>query len=243
MTRIDILLWIVVPYVSIAIFILGHIYRYNTDQFGWQAKSSQFLEQKRLRLGSTLFHYGIIFVFFGHVAGILIPNTWFDFLGISSDMYHFGAVWFGGLAGIVTVIGGLLLFLRRVSVKRIVKNSTPSDYVALVLLGIVVLVGFTNTVGYTASGGSFDYRVVIGPWLRELITLRPSEGMVLAMAQSPIGFQSHVLLAFFLFAVWPFTRLVHVFSLPLKYLRRRYIPYRNMRSPRKVKLPEKNELQ
>src|SRR5699024_6045696 len=121
-------------------------------------------------------------------------------------------------------------------------NSSVSDYVSLVLLGIVVLVGFTATVGYTASGGTFDYRVTIGPWLREIITLRPSEGMVLAMASSPIGFKLHVLFAFVLFAVWPFTRLVHVFSLPLKYLQRRYIPYRNMRSPENTKLPEKNEL-
>lgn len=242
LTKIDILLWIVVPYVSIAIFILGHIYRYNTDQFGWQAKSSQFLEQKRLRWGSTLFHYGIIFVFFGHVAGLLIPKEWFDFFGITSDMYHFGAIFFGGLAGVITVIGGFLLFLRRATVKRIINNSSTSDYVSLVLLGIVVLIGFTATMGYTATGGTFDYRVTIGPWLREIITLRPSEAMVLAMAQSPIGFQMHVLFAFLLFAVWPFTRLVHVFSLPLKYLQRRYIPYRNMRAPGKVELPKKNEL-
>src|SRR5690625_1538389 len=242
MSKLDIFLWVIFPYISISFFILGHIYRYNTDQFGWTAKSSQFLEQKRLRLGSTLFHYGIIFVFFGHVAGLLIPKSWFDTLGISSNLYHFGAVWFGGLAGIVTVIGGLLLFLRRVSVKRIIKNSSTSDYVSLVLLGVVVLVGFSATLGYTASGGTFDYRVVIGPWIREIITLRPSEGTILAMAQSPIGFKAHVLFAFLLFAIWPFTRLVHVFSLPLKYLQIRYITYRNMRSPRNTKLPEKNEL-
>lgn len=242
MTKIDILFWVVIPYISITIFIVGHIYRYNTDQFGWTAKSSQFLEQKRLRLGSILFHYGIIFVFFGHVAGLLIPKNWFDNLGISSDLYHFGAIWFGGLAGIITVIGGLLLFIRRVSVKRIINNSTPSDYVALVLLGIVVLVGFSATLGYTASGGTFDYRVVIGPWLREIITLNVSEAMIFAMSHAPIGFQLHVLLAFILFAAWPFTRLVHVFSFPLKYLRRRYIPYRNMQTPHKVKLPDKNEI-
>jgi len=242
MTKLDLLLWVVYPYICITIFIVGHIYRYNTDQFGWTAKSSQILEQKRLRLGSTLFHYGIIFVFFGHVAGLLIPKQFFDFIGITSDMYHFGAIWFGGLAGVVTVVGGALLFLRRVSVKRINRNSSTSDFVTLVLLGMVVLAGFFATVGYTASGGTFDYRVVIGPWLREIITFNISSAMVHSMAQAPIGFRMHVLLAFTLFAVWPFTRLVHVFSLPLKYLRRRYIPYRNMRTPNKVKLPEKNEI-
>src|SRR5690625_5710133 len=90
----------------------------------------------------------------------------------------------------------------------------------------VVLVGFTNTEGYNASGGTFDYRVVIGPWARELLTLRPSQGMVAAMAQAPIGFQLHIFLAFVLFAVWPFTRLIHVFSLPFKYLNSMYFVYR-----------------
>jgi len=242
MSKLDIFLWVIFPYISISFFILGHIYRYNTDQFGWTAKSSQFLEQKRLRLGSILFHYGIIFVFFGHVAGLLIPKSWFDTIGISNDLYHFGAIWFGGLAGIVTVIGGFLLFVRRISIKRIINNSSPSDYVTLIILGIVVLVGFTNTIGYTASGGTFDYRVVIGPWIRELLLLSPSESMILAMGSSPIGFRLHVILAFLLFAIWPFTRLVHVFSLPLKYLNRRYIPYRNMKPIDKVKLPEKKTL-
>lgn len=242
MSNLDIFLWVVFPYISLTIFVLGHIYRYNTDQFGWTAKSSQFLEQKRLRFGSTVFHWGIIFVFFGHVGGLLIPKAWFDGIGITDDMYHFGAIWFGGLAGLAVVIGGFFLFLRRVSVKRIIKNSSISDYISLIMLGAVVLVGFTNTAGYTASGGSFDYRVIIGPWIREILTLSPSQGMVASMAQAPIGFQLHVFLAFVLFAIWPFTRLVHVFSLPLKYLNRRYVVYRNAKPYGKRKVPQKKEL-
>jgi len=233
---IDIFLWVIVPYISLTIFIVGHIYRYNVDRFGWTAKSSQFLEQKRLRWGSLLFHWGIIFVFFGHVAGLLIPKQWFDRIGITNDLYHFGAIVFGGLAGIAVVIGGFLLFLRRISVKRVIKNSTTSDYVSLIILGIVVLVGFTNTAGYTATGGAFDYRVVIGPWIREILTLRPSAEMIQQMAHAPIGFQAHIITAFILFAVWPFTRLVHVFSLPLKYLNRRYIVYRNVKSHHRTKM-------
>ncbi|WP_163969795.1 respiratory nitrate reductase subunit gamma [Oceanobacillus halotolerans] len=242
MTNLDIFLWVVFPYISLTIFILGHIYRYNTDQFGWTAKSSQFLEQRRLRFGSTVFHWGIIFVFFGHVAGVLIPKAWFDAIGINEHMYHFGAIWFGGLAGVAVVIGGFFLFLRRVSVKRVIKNSSVSDYVALVMLGIVVLVGFTNTAGYTATGGDFDYRVVIGPWMREILTFQPSQGMIVAMAQAPIGFQMHVFLAFVLFAIWPFTRLVHVFSLPLGYLKRNYVVYRNVKPHNKPKVAKRKKL-
>ncbi|HLS07059.1 MAG TPA: respiratory nitrate reductase subunit gamma [Bacillota bacterium] len=236
MKTFDIFLWVIIPYVSLTIFIVGHIYRYKTDRFGWTAKSSQFLEQKRLRLGSLLFHWGIIFVFLGHVAGLLIPKQWFDQLGITSELYHFGAITFGGAAGIAVVIGGLFLFLRRISVKRVARNSTVSDYISLIVLGIVVLVGFTNTAGYTATGGSFDYRVVIGPWSREILTFRPSAEMIQQMAHAPIGFKAHIILAFVLFAVWPFTRLVHVFSLPLAYLRRRYIVYRHVKSNQRGKV-------
>ncbi|MBM4763385.1 respiratory nitrate reductase subunit gamma [Bacillus sp. B15-48] len=234
MTFFDYFLWVFFPYITLTIFVVGHIFRYNHDQFGWSAKSSQFLESNMLKWGSLLFHWGIIFVFFGHVAGILIPKFFYDTIGINEHMYHFGAVWFGGAAGIATVIGGALLFLRRARVKRINMNSKLTDYLSLIVLGIVVLVGFTNTVGYTASGGTFDYRTTIGPWFRGLLTFRPLPEM---MAGAPLGFQLHVLTAFALFAIWPFTRLVHVWSLPLEYLKRRYIIFRKMGS---VQVEKKN---
>lgn len=227
---IDLFLWVIFPYIALTIFVLGHIYRYNTDQFGWSAKSSEFLEKRQLKWGSLLFHWGIIFVFFGHVAGLLIPKILYDILGISDHLYHFGAVWFGGAAGVACVIGGALLFWRRAAVKRIATNSHVTDFLTLIILGLVVLVGFTNTVGYTASGGDFDYRVTIGPWFRGIFRFQPNP---LFMATAPIGFQLHVLFAFLLFAIWPFTRLVHVWSLPLAYLKRRYLVYRKM-SPLKT---------
>src|SRR5699024_3027562 len=112
----------------------------------------------------------------------------------------------------------------------------------LIMLGIVVLVGFTATAGYTASGGDFDYRVVIGPWAREILTFSPSAGMVASMAQAPIGFQLHVFFAFVLFAIWPFTQLVLVFSITLGYLQRRYVMNRNQKTHNKPKLSKRKEL-
>ncbi|MCM3124997.1 MULTISPECIES: respiratory nitrate reductase subunit gamma [unclassified Mesobacillus] len=231
MSSLDLFLWVVFPYICLTVFVLGHIYRYNTDQFGWSAKSSQFLEKKKLKWGSILFHWGIIFVFFGHVAGVLIPKIIYDSIGVTDHMYHFGAVWFGGAAGVICVLGGALLFMRRASVKRIRVNSKFKDWLSLVLLGIVVIVGFTNTVGYTASGGDFDYRTTIGPWFRGILTFNPAPGYMIG---APIGFQAHILLAFALFAVWPFTRLVHVWSLPLEYLKRKYLVYRRMTPAKNV---------
>ncbi|MFS1515996.1 respiratory nitrate reductase subunit gamma [Bacillus sp. SM2101] len=217
--------WLIYPYIVIAIFVLGHIYRYNTDQFGWSAKSSEFLEKKKLKWGSLLFHWGIIIVFFGHVAGLLVPKGFYDYVGISEEMYHFGAVWFGGAAGVATVVGGFLLFLRRITVRRILINSSKSDLVVLVVLGAVVLTGFTNTVGYTATGGEFDYREYIGPWIRGILMFRPTPELMIG---APFGFKIHIISAVALFAIWPFTRLVHVWSVPLTYLNRKYIVYRSM---------------
>lgn len=231
MSFLDQFLWLIYPYIIITIFIVGHIYRYNTDQFGWSAKSSEFLEKSRLRWASMLFHWGIVFVFLGHVAGILIPKGFYDAIGISDELYHFGAVWIGGLAGVATVIGVFLLFIRRLSVRRIIANSGPSDYIVLTVLTIVILAGFTNTVGYTATGGEFDYRVAIGPWFRSLFIFQPLTEL---MVGAPLGFRIHVFFAFLLFGIWPFTRLVHVWSVPLSYLNRNYIVYRRV-GPKKMK--------
>lgn len=153
MTLLDQFLWVIYPYIMLTLFVAGHIYRYNTDQFGWSAKSSEFLEKRRLRWGSVLFHWGILFVFFGHVAGILVPKAFYESIGITEEMYHFGAVWFGGAAGVATVIGVVLLLWRRLSVRRLLRHSSKSDLVVLLLLTMVILTGFTNTVGYTATGG------------------------------------------------------------------------------------------
>ncbi len=227
MSLLDQFLWLIYPYIMLTLFVVGHIYRYNTDQFGWSAKSSEFLEAKQLRWGSLLFHWGIVFVFFGHVAGILISKQFYETIGITDEMYHFGAIWFGGAAGVATVIGVILLLGRRLTVRRILRNSSKSDFIVLILLAIVILTGFTNTVGYTATGGTFDYRDTIGPWFRGILTFRPLPQFV---SDAPLGFQIHILTALLLFGIWPFTRLVHVWSAPLSYLNRHYVVYRRMRA-------------
>ena len=226
MSTYDQFFWLIYPYLMLTLFVVGHIYRYNTDTFGWSAKSSEFLEMSRLRWGSLLFHWGIIFVFFGHVAGILVPKGFYEAVGITEEMYHFGAVWFGGAAGVATAVGALLLLYRRSTVSRIRINSQKRDFLVLILLSVVIITGFTNTVGYTATGGAFDYRETIGPWFRGILTLTPDVELVTG---APIGFQIHIFSALFLFGIWPFTRLVHMWSLPLEYLNRNYIVYRRMR--------------
>jgi nitrate reductase gamma subunit len=217
--------WVSFPYIMLTMFVVGHIYRYNVDQFGWSAKSSEFLEKKQLKWGSILFHYGIVFVFFGHVAGILIPKAFYEMIGVTDHMYHFGAVWIGGIAGIATIIGVLILMVRRFTVKRIYIHSTFRDILVLVLLTLIIFSGFVNTVWYTGRGVAFEYRETISPWFRGILSFRPAPSLMIGI---PFGFQIHVVSALMLFGLWPFTRLVHVWSLPLEYLSRKFIVYRSL---------------
>ncbi|OXB91635.1 respiratory nitrate reductase subunit gamma [Parageobacillus galactosidasius] len=215
-------LWVILPYVVLTIFIGGHIWRYQYDQFGWTSKSSEVLEKKQLRLGSLLFHWGILFVFIGHVMGILIPEAVYETMGISEETYHLIALAGGIPAGLAALIGLIILTRRRIAVKRVRVTSSRGDWIALFFLAIVILTGLFSTLLNIDSNG-FDYRTTIGPWFRGVLMFRPNPAY---MEQVPIWFQIHIIAALGIFAVWPFTRLVHVFSLPLRYLRRNYVVYR-----------------
>lgn len=216
-------LWVIYPYIILILFIVGLYYRYQTDQFGWTAKSSELLEKKKLRLGSNLFHIGIIFVFFGHVGGILIPKSWLLAMGVSDHLYHLMALSLGTIAGILTLIGCIILVVRRLSDVRIRRTSSFGDMLSIILLTIIVVVGMLATLFNMAGSGDFDYRETIGPWLRGVLIFRPDYTL---MSTVPVIFKFHVVLGLALFAVFPFTRLVHMLSMPLKYLRRSYVVYR-----------------
>jgi len=219
----DIVLWVVVPYVCLTVFIVGHYWRYRYDQFGWTTRSSQLYERRLLRWGSPLFHFGVLFVFLGHVVGLGIPSSWTAAVGISEGVYHFLAVSTGGLAGFATLAGMLILIYRRRTVGPVFSATTRMDKAMYAVLGTVIVLGLTNTV-IANLVGSYDYRQGVSVWFRGifLLDLQPA-----LMAQAPIGFQLHALDAFGLFALWPFTRLVHVFSAPVGYLWRPYVVYRS----------------
>ncbi|MGX1900884.1 respiratory nitrate reductase subunit gamma [Thermolongibacillus altinsuensis] len=218
----DQFLWGFFPYIVLTIFIGGHIYRYNHDQFGWTTKSSEFLEKKSLRFGSVLFHWGILFVFVGHVMGILIPKSFYDAIGISEEIYHTMAIGFGIPAGVAAIIGLAILVQRRLTVKRIRLTSSKADFLVLFLLAIVMLTGLASTLLNVDSKG-FDYRTTISPWFRSVLMFQADPSY---MVNVPIWFKIHIVAALSIFIVWPFTRLVHVFSMPFRYLGRSYVVYR-----------------
>jgi nitrate reductase gamma subunit len=219
----DVFLWVAVPYVCLAVFALGHVWRYRYDKFGWTTRSSQLYESRLLRLGSPLFHFGILFVLGGHVLGLGVPKSWTEAVGVSDDAYHVLAVLIGGIAGFCTLVGMAILIYRRRTVGPVFSATTRMDKLMYLVLATVIVLGLANTVIANVVG-HYDYREGVSVWFRGIFRfdLQPE-----LMAAAPIGFQLHGLTAFLLFALWPFTRLVHVFSAPLGYLTRPYIVYRS----------------
>jgi nitrate reductase gamma subunit len=220
---VDLFLWVIIPYICLTIFVVGHYWRYHYDKFGWTTRSSQLYEDRLLRWGSPLFHFGILFVFLGHVMGLGVPKSWTEAVGITEGMYHFMAVSLGALAGFGTIVGMAILIYRRRTIGPVFSATTVMDKVMYFFLALVIVLGLWNTVASNILA-HYDYRESVSVWFRGIFyfDLQPE-----LIAGSPIGFQAHALTAFILFALWPFTRLVHVFSAPLGYLTRPYIVYRS----------------
>ncbi len=224
MNPFSVILWVAIPYAAIAVFVVGHLWRYRYDKFGWTTRSSQTYENRLLRWGSPMFHLGILMVIAGHVVGLLIPREWLYAIGISEEIYHFGATTLGTFAAVLTLAGLAILIYRRRTVGPVFLATTTMDKVMYVFLGATLGFGTLATVVHQVFGSGFHYRETISPWVRSLLYFQPRIDL---MATVPLLFQLHLVTAFALFALWPFTRLVHVFSAPVGYLFRPYIVYRS----------------
>ncbi len=219
-------LWTALPYVSFILLAAGLAWRYRTDQFGWTSRSSQWNESAILRWASPLFHAGILLVAAGHVMGLVIPKSFTEAAGIPEHVYHLMAMIPGTIAGVMVLIGLAGLLYRRIVVKSVRLATTTSDKIMYVLLAIPVLAGSWATITTQLPGGAhggYDYRETISPWFRSIFALQPDPSL---MSDVPLAFKVHIVAALALFAIWPFTRLVHVLSAPAGYLTRPYIVYR-----------------
>jgi nitrate reductase gamma subunit len=223
---VNVMLWVVYPYLAITVLLGGLAWRYRYDKFGWTTRSSQLYETTILRWGSPLFHFGVLMVLVGHIGGLLIPKSWTEAIGITEHAYHLMAVFIGTVAGCCTLIGMALLIARRRFTGPVFAATTRNDKAMYLVLAAVIVLGLWNTVraNIGGAGDGYDYRETISPWFRSLFYLSPDPEV---MAAVPIGFQLHILAAFALFAFWPFTRLVHAFSAPVGYLTRPYVVYRS----------------
>ena len=216
------------PYVALAIMIVGHIWRYKTDQYGWTTRTSQLSEKDILLWASPVFHIGVLMVVGGHILGLCIPKSLTTRLGVPEGVYHTLAAAMGLVAGLVLLVGLSGLLARRFFLKSRARLVTrPGDVVMYVLLAVQMVLGLWQTLGYTAMAlkPGFDYRESVSVWFRSIFTLNPD---VALMGSAPLVFQLHAVAAFAFLAVWPFSRLVHLWSAPVAYLARPPIVYRNM---------------
>ena len=224
MSWLSIALFGVWPYIALTMFVIGNIWRWRTDQFGWTTRTSELSEKKLLMWAPPIFHFGMLAVLIGHLMGLVIPEGWMTSIGVSPEAYHIMAVSLGTVAGLVFTLGVVLLILRRFILKTRIRLVTrPGDIVMYILLGLIIIIGMTATLGYNVLGPGYDYRESIGVWLRSIFMANPA---ISVMAAAPWIYQLHAALALGLFAVWPFSRLVHMWSVPVGYLTRPPIVYR-----------------
>ncbi|MGH1417964.1 MAG: respiratory nitrate reductase subunit gamma [Hyphomicrobiaceae bacterium] len=206
------------PYICLTVFLLGSWFRFDREQYTWRTGSSQLLRRRQLMWGSNLFHIGILIIFFGHLIGLLTPIKVFDALGIGHGFKQIMAIVVGGIAGLACLVGIILLIHRRLFDVRIRKTSSFGDIAILLLLFVQLVLGLATI---PVSMGHLDGHEMIRfmTWAQGIFTLQPDVWRLVADAH-PI-FKAHLFLGLTIFLVFPFTRLVHVWSAPIWYLGRR----------------------
>ena len=203
------------PYIAITVMIMASIARYDRDPFTWKSKSSQLLRKRQFIAGSVLFHVGVLAIFAGHLVGLLTPIQVFEALGVSHEAKQILAVAAGGVAGVMAITGGALLLHRRLFDPRIRANSTLADTGIMVLLMVQLLLGLATIV---VSLGHLDgvEMVKFMNWAQAIIYLRA--GAADYITDVHWLFKAHIALGLTIFLLFPFTRLVHMFSAPVRYL-------------------------
>ena len=220
------------PYIALAVLALGSIVRYEREPYSWRSGSSQLLRRRQLMVGSVLFHVGVLIVFFGHLVGLLTPIAFFDWMGVSHPFKQLTAIVVGGIAGGASLIGALMLCHRRLFDARVRRNSSFGDTAILLLLTLQLGLGLgTIAVSMAHLDGAEMVRFMA--WAQGIFTLDPA-------AASYIGgahwiFRMHIFLGLTIFLVFPFTRLVHMLSAPVRYLWRP--GYQVVRSRRRRAVP------
>lgn len=215
------------PYLCLTVFLVGSLVRFEREQYTWKASSSQLLRRKQLVTGSILFHVGILVIFAGHFVGLLTPIAVFDALGVSHGAKQLLAIVVGGIAGLMCFAGLTLLIHRRLLDARIRRNSTFADIAILLVLYAQLILGL-STIAVSLHHLDGHEMTKFMAWAQGVLTLQPNVSALIADV-SPV-FQFHLVLGMTIFLVFPFTRLVHIWSAPVWYLGRR--GYQIVRSKR-----------
>jgi nitrate reductase gamma subunit len=224
MSKLNLLLFGVYPYIALAICLIGSWARFDLSQYSWKAGSSQIFhrtaaEQRYMRIASNLFHVGVLFVLAGHFVGLLTPEPIYHYV-ISTQNKQLLAMVSGGFFGGLCLIGLLMLLKRRLTDERVRASSSTSDTMILVVLLAQLVLGLLTIVASTQHMDG-SVMVMLADWAQSIVTLQPVKA---AEAITPVGlvYKLHVFLGVTLFVLFPFTRLVHIVSAPIWYLGRRY---------------------
>jgi nitrate reductase gamma subunit len=208
------------PYLAGTIFILGSWIRFDREQYTWKADSSQLLSNKNMRMASNLFHVGILGIFFGHMFGMLLPHAWWQM--IATDVQHqWIAIYAGGVFGIMCLIGAIMLFWRRISNPKVKAVSRTRDTFIIGWLLVTVTLGLSTI--FVSSGhaahGDVSSMIALTEWVKSIATLSVDSSLIQNVS---LIFKIHIFFGMTVFLVFPFTRLVHVWSIPLNYITRPY---------------------
>ncbi|MBA2779697.1 respiratory nitrate reductase subunit gamma [Billgrantia kenyensis] len=218
MNYIDSLLFGLYPYLAGSVFLIGSLLRYDQGQFTWKTGSSQMLSSKNMRMASNLFHIGIIVIFFGHLAGLLTPS-WVYSPFISAGTKQVIAVVVGGIAGVMCLVGGAMLFHRRLTNPRVRASSSTMDTVIIGLLVLQVALGLLTilpTLGHLDGAKMLQF----SGWAQSIVFFQG--GAAAYLEGVGLIYKLHILVGLTIILVFPFTRLVHVWSVPMGYVTRRY---------------------
>lgn len=214
-------------YVAGTVFLLGSLVRFDMSQYTWKTNSSQMLDNSlRFQVGSVLFHVGVLFLFLGHLIGLLMPHSLYPYLGITPGAKQLLAMVSGGIAGIAALIGATILLHRRLTHPRVRAHSTRNDVFILVLLYAQLLLGL-GTIAASAQHLDGSVMLVLSEWAQRVLTFRPGAAELLADVHWV--YKLHIFLGVTTFLVFPFTRLVHIWSLPAAYVVRQYQVVRQRR--------------
>jgi nitrate reductase gamma subunit len=226
----------VYPYICLAVFLMGSLARFDRDQYTWKSDSSQLLRKGQLRWGSNLFHGGILFLFFGHLFGQLTPH-WLYEIFVTAPQKQLIAVVAGGVAGLICFIGLSLLLHRRIFDDRIRLTSHRTDLAILIILWVQLVIGLSTLPSSLHHVSEPTTMLRLAEYLQGIVLMQPNAALVAGIEWH---FQAHMLLGMTIFLLFPFSRLVHVWSGfgTLAYLVR---PYQMVRA-RRLNVPANQTL-
>jgi len=208
------------PYFALTVFLFGSLFRYDREQYSWKTSSSQLLEKKLLRRGSLPFHLGVLAILSGHFIGLLTPHEVWHALGVSAAVKQKVAMIAGGVFGLICLYGMTILLFRRLTNVRVKASTGTMDLVVLCMLYGQLLLGL---ISIFISAGHMDgvEMLKLMSWSQNIVSFNASVAAA-DISTVHIIYKLHVFLGISLFLVFPFSRLVHIWSVPLKYVNRSY---------------------